>query len=110
MTNAKTAVPLAEIKQTRMLPRRTRSGQTGLECWAARTTDGIWKFERQETAGTPWAVIHAATGTVVDWYVGTLDDCRAYVASGAAEEDLERLQAHDRGEHEDQRDKECPKC
>jgi hypothetical protein len=89
-----------------MLP--SRSGRR--ECWSAVTTDGTWSFGRQELPGTPWAVVHRPTGIVVDPWVGTLDDCRAYVASGEAQRDLERIQAHERGEHENERDKACPRC
>lgn len=104
----KTAVPLAEIVQTRMLPRRTRSG-TRLECFEAVTTDGEWAFERADLPGTPWIIRHVPTGEVVDWR-GYLDDCRWFVAAGHAADALERLRAHGRGGHENERDKECPKC
>ena len=100
------AVPLAEVVKTRVLPTRG----AGLQCWGARTTDGLWGFDREDMPGTPWSVTHLPTGTVVDRCVGTLDDCRAYVASGGAQADLERLRAHEDGGHKDQRDKECVKC
>lgn len=106
MTGVKTATPLAEVIKTRFLP--TRGGR--LQCWAARTTDGAWRFEREDLPGTPWAVVHEETGTVVDRYVGTLDDCRAYVASGQATADLELIQAHNRDEHKAERERACPKC
>jgi hypothetical protein len=102
----KTDAPLAAIEKTLFLP--TRGG--GRQCWGARTTDKAWDFERLEIAGTPWAVTHKETGIVVDSYAGTLDDCRAYVANGGAQADLERIQSHQRGEHEAERDKGCPKC
>jgi hypothetical protein len=102
----KTAVPLAPVDKTRMLP--TRGG--GTQCWAAKTKDGTWSMAREDEAGTPWSVTHLPTGIVVDRYVGTLDDCRAYVANGGAQADLERIQAHQRGEHKAERDKTCPRC
>lgn len=100
------AVPLADIVKTRFLP--TRGG--GTQCWSARTTDGIWGLDREDKSGTPWSVIHLPTEIVTDSYVGTLTDCRAYVASGQALADLELIQAHLRGEHETERDTSCPKC
>jgi hypothetical protein len=102
----RTAAPLAEVSKTRFLP--TRGGS--VQCWSAVTTDGLWGFDREDMPGTPWSVTHLPTGTVVDRYVGTLDDCRAYVASGEALADLERLRAHERGEHESERDRACVKC
>jgi hypothetical protein len=100
------AVPLAGIVKTRFLP--TRGGR--LQCWGARTTDGVWDFEREDLPGTPWAVTHRPTETVVDRYVGTLDDCRAYVASGQAQADLDLIRAHELGGHENERSRSCPKC
>ena len=83
----KTVVPLAEVVKTRVLPTRG----AGLQCWGARTTDGLWGFDREDMPGTPWSVTHLPTGTVTDRYVGTLDDCRAYVASGGAQADLAEM-------------------
>ena len=97
---------LAAVEKTRMLP--TRGG--GVQCWSAKTTDGTWGMDREDEPGTPWAVTHLPTGIVTDRYVGTLTDCRAYVASGQATADLELIQAHDRGEHESERNTSCPKC
>lgn len=96
---------LAPVTKT-MLP--SRGGRP--QCWSAVTKDKAWTFERQEVPGTPWVVIHLATGIVVDFCVGTLTDCRAYVASGQAQADLERILAHEHGEHDSERDEECPKC
>jgi hypothetical protein len=100
------AALLAPVDKTRMLP--TRGG--GVQCWGAKTKDGTWSMAREDEAGTPWSVTHLPTGIVVDRYVGTLTDCRAYVASGQARADLARIQAHQRGEHKTDRDKSCPKC
>lgn len=80
------------------------------ECWGARTADGIWVFDREDEPGTPWTVTHLPTRTVVCTYLGSLRQCRRYVAAGWAETDLGRLQAHERGEHKDQRDISCVKC
>jgi hypothetical protein len=97
---------LAPVDKTRMLP--TRGG--GTQCWSAKTKDGTWAMDREDEAGTPWSVTHLPTGIVVDSYVGTLDDCRAYVANGGAQADLELIQSHRRGEHESERNMSCPKC
>jgi len=103
--------PLAPVVKTVFMQRRFRDGTTRRECWGAETTPGRdWAFERQEAPGTPWAVIHAETGTWVAGFMGSLAECRRYVGSGAAQEDLERLQAHERGGHEGERDWECPAC
>lgn len=104
MAAAKTA--LAPIEKTSMFP-AFRSGRR--ECWSARTTDGVWLFERLEVAGTPWSVTHAETKTEVTW-TGTLRGGRAYVAAGHAQADLDRLLAHGRGEHDAQREPACGWC
>jgi len=110
MTKAATSLALAPVEATRFLPRRTRSGHTRPEVWGAKTTDGTWAFDREDEPGTPWTVTHLPTMTVVDCYVSTLTDCRAYVASGQAEADLELLQAHGLGEHGKQRNPACGRC
>jgi len=102
MTRATSLVP---VEKTLVIP-----GRNGMETWAAKSDDGLWAFERQEMPGTPWAVIHIPTGIVVDPCVGTLRDCRAYVASGGAQEDLELIQAHERNEHNAERSRSCPRC
>jgi hypothetical protein len=101
-----TSAILAPVDKTRMLP--TRGG--GTQCWSAVTKDGTWGLDREDEAGTPWSVTHLPTGIVADRYVGTLTDCRAYVASGQALADVERIQAHQRGGHKAERDTSCPKC
>jgi hypothetical protein len=83
---------------------------TSPECWGARTVDGIWGFDREDEPGTPWTVTHLPAGIVVCTYLGSLMQCRRYVGAGWAEADLGRLQAHERGEHKDQRDTSCVKC
>lgn len=74
----------------------------------AVTADSEWLFERSED-GT-WAAGHLPTETVVKVGFRSLRACRAYVADGGAQADLARIQAHDRGEHEPERDKSCQKC
>jgi hypothetical protein len=109
---ATASIPLAEIRKTRFAHRIIRRG-TALteraECWEAVTTDGLWIFEREESPGTPWIVRHKPTGEFVDLR-STLRDCRWYVAAGHAQAMLERLQAHDRGEHDGQHDSWCARC
>ena len=79
---------LAPVVKTRML-----RGRRGLECWGAQTTDGVWGMDRLEDTGTTWEVVNKPTETVVCDYLGSLRQCRAYVGSGEAQEDLDRIQA-----------------
>ena len=81
--------PLAHLGDKTMLP--TRGGRP--QCWAAETEDGILGFAREEDAATSWTVTHLPTKTVVETFLGSLLDCRAYVGSGEAQADLERLLA-----------------
>jgi hypothetical protein len=110
---ARTRAPLAPIRKTVFADSIIGRGAAATrrrECWGAETTDDTWDFERVEVPGTPWLVRHRPTGTVVDSYVGSLLDCRAYVASGGAQKDLELIQAHERREHDAQRRPACVKC
>jgi hypothetical protein len=100
---------LAPVRKTRMLRRITRAGMTGPECWGAETLDGIWAFEREESPGTPWLICHRESG-IVAGQCSALRGCRAFVAAGHAEAALERLQAHDRGDHAAARDSWCVRC
>lgn len=61
--------------------------------WYRETADGEWAFERLEDKGTTWVVTHRPTKTVVCDYLGSLRQCRIYVGSGGAQEDLKRIQA-----------------
>ena len=61
--------------------------------WYRVTSDEVWAFERLEDAGTTWTAAHLPSKTIVCDYLGSLGQCRAYVASGEAKEDLERIQA-----------------
>lgn len=86
-----------------------RGGGERLEVWSAASRDGVWKYERMETHGTPWTVVHVPTGLDGAWY-GKLDDARAATADGTALAYVERLLAHDRGEHQEQRNPACGRC
>jgi hypothetical protein len=90
-------IPLAEIRRTRTFARLIRggAGKTREECWGAETADGVWDFEREESAGTPWLVYHRPSVKDGSWtlpvvFCGTLRACRALVASGGADEELAR--------------------
>lgn len=87
-TRRRPAASLAPVVRTRVLPTRS-----GMQCWGAETTDGLWGFARLEDAATAWEVTHKPTSTVVADFLGSLRQCRAYVASGEAAEDLGRLLA-----------------
>jgi hypothetical protein len=111
-------VALAPITKTFFADRIILAGggsRRARECWGAETTDGIWDFFREESAGTPWLVYHRpsvsdGSCTTPVSLCGTLRACRAYVAAGHADADLKRLQAHDRGEHAEARDSYCGGC
>jgi len=60
---------------------RHRSTRTGKpEIWAARSRDGRWTYDREETTGTPWIVQHRETGE--ERWFGTLGAARAATANG----------------------------
>jgi hypothetical protein len=59
-------------------------GPTRMETWAAVSADGEWKFEREESPGTPWLLIHVPTDRVVGMY-GSLPKAREAVARGWAQ-------------------------
>ena len=80
-----------------------------LENWSAVSADGTWKYERLEIAGTPWAVLHVPSGIESCWY-GTLTAAREGTANGNALAYVERIQAHERGEHAAERDSYCGRC
>jgi hypothetical protein len=111
-----TKTALAPIVKTRFAQRITRNGLTkSRECWAAETTDGLWDFEREDSPGTPWLVYHLPSCRDGSYAMpvhltGTLRACREYVAAGHAQASLERLQAHERGEHNAARDSWCGRC
>lgn len=76
------------------------------KAWQARTEDGEYEFYRNETRRESWAPFHASTRTELRWQP-SLDDCATYVQSGRAAEDLDRVLAHQRGEHANARDPRC---
>ncbi len=94
-----TAVALPPIEKTDMARRFTRGGSTRhRECWAAKTLDGIWEFEREESSGTPWLIYHRPSLDDGSWrqpvmMCGRLDGCRRAVANGGAARMLEQRKA-----------------
>jgi hypothetical protein len=78
--------------------------------WLRETADGEWLLERSEDDRTTWLVAHMPERVIVADYMASLTECRAYVASGEAQADLERILAHERGEHEAERSTSCVKC
>jgi hypothetical protein len=64
-----------------------RGGKARRELWGADSADGIWRFEREESPGTPWLIWHlpsVADETLpvpVD-QAGTITACREAVARG----------------------------
>ena len=71
--------------------------------WYRVTSDEVWAFERLEDTGTTWTAAHLPSKTIVCDYLGSLGQCRAYVGSGEAAEDLKQIQeqaAAEQGRHE----------
>jgi hypothetical protein len=80
----------------------------------ARTADGEWGFDRSEETGG-WEVfwlpgVRARTELMPVGLLPTIDGCEAFVATGLAWAELDRLQAHGRGEHAAARDSRCGRC
>jgi hypothetical protein len=84
-----------------------RSGR--MEAWQAVSRDGVWRYDRLEVSGTPWMVVHLPTSIEGDWH-GTLNAAREATADGRALATVERIQAHERGEHEAVRNSYCTRC
>jgi len=97
---------LTPVSITRRYP-AFRSGR--VENWAAESTDGIWRYERMEIAGTPWVAVHIPTGTEGNWY-GTLTAAREATANGSALAYVDLIQAHERGKHDAARSSWCGRC
>lgn len=76
------ATTLAPIRKTEFYPRRTRSGLTRPECWAAVTLDGLWDLHRLEDVGTPWEATYVPTGEAV-WFP-SLPKAQRGIADGSA--------------------------
>lgn len=102
----KTRRILTPADVTRSFP-AFRSGRR--EAWEAKSRDGVWAYQRLEISGTPWEVRHLPSRTAGDWY-GTLTAARAATADGSALAFVERILAHERGEHDGNRDVRCGRC
>jgi hypothetical protein len=96
---------LVPIVKTRMAPRLTHGGAgrtAHRECWAAKTTDGVWGFEREDSAGTPWLVYHLPSVkdgslTMPLHLTSTLKRCQLFVGTGDAAATLAMMKCpHDR--------------
>jgi hypothetical protein len=59
--------------------------------WLKATADGEWMMTREEDDASTWVVAHLPERVIVADYMASLTECRAYVASGEAQADLERL-------------------
>ena len=109
MTAVKARRPRRELTPADVTA-RFPSFRTGrLEAWSAKSRDGVWAYERIEDTGTLWDAIHLPTGLSGGLY-GTLSAARAATADGTALAYVERIQAHERGEHKDERDIRCGRC
>lgn len=109
MTATKTRRPRRELTPATVTKRfpAFRSGRA--EAWEAVSDDGTWCYSRLEISGTPWEVRHLPTGIAARWY-GTLTAARAATADGSAVADVERITAHERGEHKATRNPSCVRC
>lgn len=109
MTVTRTRRPRRELTPVD-ITERYRSFRSGrLENWSARSLDGVWIYRRLEMSGTPWSLEHVPSGTEGDWY-GSLPAARAATADGSALAYVERVQAHERGEHKAERNVFCGRC
>ena len=109
MTPTRTRGPRRTLTPVDITARFPSFNSGRLENWAARSRDGVWKYERIEDIGPPWTVIHVPTGTEGGYY-GTLTAARAATADGSALAQVERQQSHERGEHAATRDPSCRRC
>ena len=80
-----------------------------VEAWQAVSRDGVWRYDRLEIESTPWMIVHLPSGTEADW-CGTLKAAREMTANGTALATVERIMAHERGEHEAERVPMCGRC
>jgi len=74
------------------------------------TADGKWLMTREEDDASTWVVAHLPERKIIADCLGSLGQCQAYIGSGQAAEDLERVLAHERGEHEGAQGNGCPRC
>jgi hypothetical protein len=106
---ARSRRPRRELTPADVTQRMPPFGGGRPQAWQARSRDGIWRYDRLEISGTPWLVVHLPTSTEGSWH-GTLSAARQATADGSALEYVERLLAHGRGEHADERDPYCGRC
>jgi hypothetical protein len=66
--------------------------------WLRVTADGEWLMTREEDDASTWVVAHLPERKVIADCLGSLADCRAYIGSGQAAEDLERAPVTTEGE------------
>jgi hypothetical protein len=97
---------LTPVTITRRYP-SFRSGR--IENWEAISADGTWVYRRMEISGTPWTVEHVPSEVEAGWY-GSLPAAREATASGSAMASVERILAHQRGEHDAERVPACVRC
>lgn len=109
MTATKTRKPRRVLTPVTITARFPSFNGRRLENWSAISADGTWKYERLEISGTPWSVLHVPSGIESHWY-GTLTAAREGTANGNALAYVERIQTHERGEHEDERVPMCGRC
>ena len=88
-------LPKPPARQPRLAPLgkkwRGYTAPSTYELVRALTADGEWLFER--FADGTWGVGHVPTQTEVKGSLRSPTACRAYVGSGKARADLERIQA-----------------
>ena len=73
--------PLGAVvrRDTFTAPVSNPGGATRAEVWSADSADGLWRYERLDEAGTPWAVTFVPTGQSRRSYT-SLDDAREATA------------------------------
>ena len=62
------------------------SGRSRVEVWGARSDDGVWRYIRAETRGTPWDIVHVPTEHLelpeLAVISGSLPEARRWTANG----------------------------
>ena len=73
MTATRTRRPRRELTPADVTKRFRPFNGGRPQAWQAASRDGIWRYDRLETSGTPWVAVHLPTETEGNWYGTQLD-------------------------------------